>query len=165
MGTTKIFSFPYTEFEDISELSSDDRELIQSARDSSVNAYAPYSNFRVGAAIRLKSGLIVRGSNVENSAFPSGICAEKTAISYAVTNYPHDNPVAIAIAAYYKDSFTEDPITPCGSCRQVLAEEEIRINGKIKMILSGKQKTIITDSISNLLPIQFNQKFLNSDLH
>jgi len=156
--------FSYIEFENHEELDSSDRELIIAARETAVNAYAPYSKFRVGAAILLKSGIIVRGTNVENAAFPSGICAERSAISNAVSNHHNDKPIAIAIAAMTEDGLTEYPVPPCGNCRQVIAEEESRISGQIRIILSGKNKTIIMNSVSSLLPLQFDKKNLKVNL-
>ncbi len=160
MVKTLNISFSYKEFESVDELNPDDRELILSAREAALHAYAPYSNFRVGAAVRLDSGKIVCGTNVENAAFPSGICAERNAISTSVSNYIYDKPLAIAIAAVTDDGNLTDPVPPCGNCRQVIAEEESRTGNKIKVILSGRNKTQVIDSISCLLPLQFNKKNL-----
>jgi cytidine deaminase len=164
MIRTKNISFSYNEYEKTGELDPGDMELIVAARESALNAYAPYSNFRVGAAIRLESGTIVRGANVENAAFPSGICAERSAISNSVSNHHEDKPVAIAIAAMNDQGLTEESPAPCGSCRQVISEEESRTGNKIRIILSGKHKTLIIDSIGSLLPLQFNRKGLNFSL-
>ncbi len=161
MIKTKNISFSYTEYERIEDLNSSDMELVTAAREAAINAYAPYSKFKVGAAVRLKSGVIVKGANVENAAFPSGICAERSALSNSVSNYPADKPVSLAIASIKGNEFTADPPSPCGSCRQVIAEEESRINGKIKIILSGENKTLIVDGIGDLLPLQFNRKSLD----
>ncbi|MCX6327344.1 MAG: cytidine deaminase [Bacteroidia bacterium] len=164
MIKTNYISFSYKEFEKTEELNPDDRELVFSARETALNAYAPYSNFKVGAAVRLNSGTIVRGTNVENAAFPSGICAERSALSNSVSNHHNDKPVAIAIAAMTEDGLAEDPVPPCGNCRQVIAEEELRIGNQIRIILSGKNKTIVIDSVSSLLPLQFNKKNLRVNL-
>lgn len=164
MIRTNNISFSYTEYGKIEELDPGDMELVDAARKSALNAYAPYSNFRVGAAVRLESGIIVRGANVENAAFPSGICAERSAISNSVSNHHEDKPVAIAIASMTDDGLTEDLPSPCGSCRQVIAEEESRTGNKIKIILSGKNKTLIIESISSLLPLQFSRKNLKINL-
>ncbi len=164
MIRTNNISFSYTEYDKTDELDSDDMELVIAARESALNAYAPYSKFRVGAAVRMESGIIVRGANVENAAFPSGICAERSALSNSISNYPEDKPIAIAIASMTEDGLTENSPSPCGSCRQVIAEEELRIGNQIKIILSGKNKTIIVDSISGLLPLQFNRKNMNINL-
>jgi cytidine deaminase len=160
MIKTLSISFSYKEFESVDELNPDERELIFAAREAALLAYAPYSKFRVGAAIRLDSGIIVCGSNVENAAFPSGICAERNAVSTSVSNYINDKPLAIAIAAVTDDGKLTDPVPPCGNCRQVIAEEELRTGNQIKIILSGRNKTQVIDSISSLLPLQFNKKNL-----
>jgi cytidine deaminase len=160
MIRTHNISFSYTEYEKTEELNADDLELVIAARESAVNAYAPYSNFKVGAAVRLESGAIVRGANVENAAFPSGICAERNALSNSITNFPDDKPIAIAIASFTGDVFTEDSPSPCGSCRQVIAEEEARTGN----ILSGKDKTQVVESIGDLLPLQFNRENLKTIL-
>ncbi len=159
MKTIK-YSFSYNEYEDPSELDKADIDLINEAREASKNAYAPYSGFSVGAAVRLSGGSIVRGTNVENAAFPSGICAERNAISNSISNFPGDMPVAIAIAASTKDGLTEEPVTPCGNCRQVLSEEEMRNGNRIKIILSGKNRIKVIESCRDLLPLQFN---MNND--
>jgi cytidine deaminase len=164
MIITKNISFSYKEFEKSDDLSPDDFELVAAAREAAGNAYAPYSKFMVGAAVRLISGKIVRGTNVENAAFPSGICAERSAISNVVSNHHDDRPVAIAIAALTEEGQTEEPVPPCGNCRQVIAEEESRSGNQIKIILSGKDKTFIIDSITSLLPLQFDKKNLKINL-
>jgi cytidine deaminase len=160
MIRTKKLSFSYKEFEKPEELDANDRELILAAKECAVNAYAPYSKFRVGAAVRLESGLIIQGSNVENAAFPSGICAERNALSSSVSNHHNDNPVAMAIAALTEEGQTDEPVPPCGNCRQVIAEEESRTGNQIRIILAGKKKIFVIESISGLLPLQFNKKNL-----
>ena len=160
MIRTNNISFSYTEYEKTDELDTEDLNLIKAAREAAVNAYAPYSKFKVGAAVRLESGVIVVGANVENAAFPSGICAERNALSNSVSNRPADKPIALAIAAITEDCITEYFPSPCGSCRQVIAEEESRTGNKIKIILSGKNKTVIVEGIDNLLPLQFSRKNL-----
>jgi cytidine deaminase len=162
MIRTNNISFSYTEYEKTEELGSDDLELVNAARESAMNAYAPYSKFRVGAAVRLDTGIIVCGANVENAAFPSGICAERTALSNSITNYKDEMPLSIAIAAMTDEGFTEEAPSPCGSCRQVIAEEESRTGNRIRIILSGKHKTQIIEGIGDLLPLQFNRKNLKS---
>ena len=102
-------SFSYLQFDNTDELKADDRDLVFRARETAMNAYAPYSEFRVGAAVRLESGIIVCGANVENAAFPAGICAERSAISNAVSNHPGDKAVSIAIAAITDEGFTVEP--------------------------------------------------------
>lgn len=163
MFKEKNISFTYLEYENPEELSSEDQELITVARDAAKLAYAPYSKFMVGAAIRLESGRIVHGSNVENAAFPSGICAERTAIAGAVSNYPEDKPVALAIAAMSYEGVIAESVSPCGNCRQVIAEEELRSGKQIKIILACRNKIQVLESISPLLPLQFSRKSLMAD--
>jgi cytidine deaminase len=163
MSTVKNISFSYFEYENSEELDTEDQELIIAAKEAAKLAYAPYSKFMVGAAIRLESGRIVHGSNVENAAFPSGICAERTAIAGAVSNYPDDKPVAIAIAAMSDEGVTAESISPCGNCRQVIAEEEVRTGKQIRIILSGRNKIQVLESISPLLPLQFSRNSLRLD--
>lgn len=157
-------SFRFTEYENEIELSVPDRELVMAARNASEKAYAPYSGFNVGAAVRLGSGRIITGSNVENAAFPSGICAERAAISHAVSNFPGDAIAVIAIAASTSEGPVEGNVSPCGNCRQVIAEEETRNGKPVRLLLAGKEKILAIDSISNLLPLQFSKDFLRSAL-
>jgi len=157
MIRTINISFPYKEFDTIEELESSDRELLLSAMESAKNAYAPYSGFKVGAAVRLESDKIVNGTNVENAAFPSGICAERTALSGASSNYPGDNPVALALAAIYEQELSQEPVSPCGNCRQVIAEEETRNGRSIRIILGSKNKIRVIEKGSDLLPLQFSR--------
>jgi len=164
MMRTKSVSFTYKEFDSAAELTSEERELVGEAGKAAINAYAPYSRFRVGAALRLESGKIICGANVENAAFPSGICAERNAISNAVSNHPHDKPTCIAITAINYDGVIEESLSPCGNCRQVIAEEESRTGNKIRIILASRSNIIVFDSISDLLPLQFNSKNLKISL-
>jgi cytidine deaminase len=164
MQTNKNILFNYQEFDKPEELNPEDQELVNAAKQAALNAYAPYSRFRVGAALRLETGAIVRGSNVENAAFPSGICAERSAISGSVSNYPGDKPVAIAIAALTDEGFTVEPVPPCGNCRQVIAEEELRNGKQIRIILSGTKKIQIIENSGCLLPLQFNKNNLTLNL-
>jgi len=155
-------SFTYKELDKPEELEHADRELLMSAIKAAGNAYSPYSGFRVGAALRLESGTVVTGTNVENAAFPSGICAERNAIANASANYPGDKPEALAIAAISGRKQTPDPVSPCGNCRQVIAEEELRHTGNIKIILGGSKKIRIIKSAGDLLPLQFNSDSLKA---
>lgn len=162
MLKTRNISFTYSEYEKPEEIDAGDQELISAAKTAAGNAYAPYSKFRVGAAVRLGSGMIISGSNVENAAFPSGICAERTALSSAVSLYPCDHPVAIAIAAMNDNGITADNISPCGNCRQVMAEEEMRSGKPIRIIMAGSYNIRVVDSVSHLLPLQFSKKNLTA---
>lgn len=157
MKRTNDISFSYTEFDIPGELNPEDLELLKVAQKAALNAYAPYSQFRVGAAVRLQSGNIITGTNVENAAFPSGICAERNALSTASANHPGDIPVVIAIAAFSGEGLTDDPVSPCGNCRQVIAEEEYRNSKTIRIILGGSKKIRIIEKGEDLLPLQFNR--------
>jgi len=150
----------YREYQDSNEMPDADRKLVEEAVIAASGAYAPYSHFMVGAAILFDDGTVVRGANVENAAFPSGSCAEKTAVSYAVSNYPGKRPVAIAVAALSGGTLTREPVPPCGNCRQMLVEEEQRQGYPIKVILTGKDKTIVIDSVESLMPLRFTKSNL-----
>jgi cytidine deaminase len=164
MPITSNISFSYREYSYPEELAPEDRELIVMAKEAAKNAYAPYSGFRVGAVVRLESGRKVAGSNVENAAFPSGICAERTALACSVSNFPDDKPVAIAIAAMTEEGLTPECVSPCGNCRQVIAEEELRTGKKIRIILSGEEKILVIETVSHLLPLQFSRYNLKPNL-
>jgi cytidine deaminase len=159
----KNISITWSEYDNLSELSSPDRELVEAARLASEKAYAPYSGFSVGAALRLQSGSIITGTNVENAAFPSGICAERNVLSTSASCYSGEKPLAMAIAARTSEGFTADPVPPCGNCRQVIAEEELRSGNSIRLILSGKKKIFVLEKAGDLLPIQFNRSNLRPD--
>jgi cytidine deaminase len=158
--TTKNFTTSFTEYNSIEELNQSDKELVVAARKAAQNAYAPYSKFRVGAAVKLETGITTCGANVENAAFPSGICAERNALSFSASNYPAIRPIAIAIAAFTEDGLTKEPVPPCGNCRQVIAEEEFRNKNNIRVILSGESKIQIFEKGGDLLPLQFNRNNL-----
>ena len=161
MTKIKKITFKYVEHESFSDLESEDSRLITEAKRAAENAYAPYSGFRVGAAVMLESGIIVHGSNVENAAFPSGICAERTALAYAVANHAGDRPSAIAIAAMNGTVFTSAPVSPCGNCRQMIIEEEYRNKKEIRILLYGEEKILIIESAASLLPLQFDKGSLS----
>ena len=159
---TGKLSVTWLEAKTTGELDASDRELTEEAISASGKAYAPYSEFYVGAAVRLDNGLILKATNVENSAFPSGICAERAVIAYAVSNFPEQKIITLSIAARTKDGITPEPVTPCGNCRQVIAEEEFRSGNNIRIILYGKEKIMIFEKGSDLLPVQFSRDSLKS---
>jgi len=149
------------EFNSIEELSEEDKKLLEYAREAADLAYAPYSNFYVGAALLLKNDKILRGNNQENVAYPSGLCAERVAIFAAGAQYPGVPIKAIAITAKSKSFKVNEPVSPCGACRQVLAEYENRYGSNIRLILQGEEGRIhITDSVKTLLPLMFNTEKL-----
>ena len=125
-----------------------------------VSSYAPYSNFNVGAAVRMSNGEIVTGSNQENAASPSGLCAERVTMFYANSRYPNVAPKALAIATFVDGDFLEEPITPCGACRQVLLEREVRYGVNIDVLLYGKKGIYKISSVKDLLPLSFDRSML-----
>lgn len=139
------------------ELSTEERKLTESALEATYRSYAPYSNFHVGAAVLLENDAIVTGSNQENVAYPSGLCAERTALFYANSQYP-DVPVkALAIVARdANDVAKHDIISPCGACRQVMVETEKRFGRPIKVLLCGAEEVYVAESASSLLPLTFD---------
>lgn len=137
------------------ELSETDRQLVEQAISATDNSYSPYSKFRVGAAVRLADGKTVKGANQENAAFSVTICAERSAIFAAQANYPEQAIVSIAIAARNDDGFTEQPVSPCGSCRQAMVEIEQKHSQPIHILLYGRKGVYVMDSIRNLMPLSF----------
>ena len=148
-------------FDVIEDLPIDVQDLMAKAIKVRKNAYAPYSKFRVGVAILLDNGEVVLGSNQENAAYPSGLCAERVAIFYAGANYPQAKILKMAITAASDSNQTTAPIPPCGSCRQSIAEYEIRQETPIEIYFMGEVGVIYkSESLKNLLPFMFDKKFL-----
>ena len=137
MGKIVKHSVELSVFESVSELSEQDQELVKRAKKVSETAYAPYSQFYVGAAIRLSSEEIVAGSNQENMAYPSGLCAERVAIYYANSAYPNQTITTIAVVAKAKNFEIAKPVAPCGACRQAMAEYELKQKEPIRLIMVG----------------------------
>ena len=147
----------YKEYSSVKELSKEDELLLYEAAEATNGSYSPYSNFAVGAAVLLENGEIIQGSNQENAAYPVGLCAERVALFYASHKYPNIAVKAIAITAKSESHPVEDPIKPCGSCRQVMAETEYRSGQKMKIILKGESdRVIVFDETENLLPYSFS---------
>jgi cytidine deaminase len=138
------------------ELTDDEQRLLQAALDACKTSYAPFSAFNVGAAVRLASGEIICGSNQENVAFPSGLCAERTAMFYANAHYPDVPITAIALTSSVNGVQNPQPVYPCGSCRQSLLQSEIRFGNDINVIMAGSVSAYIVDSIKMLLPLGFD---------
>ena len=140
------------------ELSPADVALVEAAKAATYTSYSPYSHFRVGAAVLLENGEIVQGSNQENAAYSPTICAERCAMFYANAHHPDIAPTAIAIAARGTDgAFTQQPTSPCGVCRQVLVETQQRYGRPLRVLLVGNKEIYLFDSISDLLPFQFDE--------
>ncbi len=143
------------DFCSMDELARDERELVQMAIDATKNSYAKYSNFYVGAAVRLEDGQVFIGANQENAAFPSGLCAERTAIFSAQANSPGQAITTIAVAARNNLGPLDNPVTPCGGCRQVMLEMEDRYQRDVKVLLYGKKGIYRIKSVKDLLPLSF----------
>ena len=139
----------------MAELSEEDKELVEAAKQATNSSYAPYSKFRVGAAARLQNSVVVVGANQENAAFPSGLCAERTALFAAGAQHPDQPVVALAIAARKGSRFLDKPITPCGNCRQVISGMEDRHGIPIRILLYGTEGIYVSEGISPLLPLRF----------
>ncbi|WP_291725044.1 cytidine deaminase [Bernardetia sp.] len=162
MSKTHQIQIQITVYENESELSKEDVSLLNEAREATKRAYAPYSEFSVGAAIKLQNGEVVLGSNQENAAYPSGLCAERTAIFSASNQFPNEIIETIAIAAKPQKATNFIAISPCGSCRQVMSEYENKQEKPIRMIMEGENKSIyVIHSIADLLPLKFSKSSLN----
>lgn len=131
------------------------KTLVSKAIDATDNSYSPYSNFKVGAALQLEDGTIVIGANQENAAFSVTMCAERSAIFNAQSNHPDLGIATIAIAAKNVNGLVHIPISPCGSCRQVILEMEQRYKRNIKILLCGSEGIYVINSIKDLLPLSF----------
>ena len=139
------------------ELNEADRALMQTAMEATARSYSPYSHFSVGAAALLGNGAVVTGTNQENAAYPSGLCAERTTLFYANSQYPGQAVETLAIAARNEcGEFLEEPIPPCGACRQVMLETEKRFKRPMRVLLFGKTGIYELGSVGALLPLSFD---------
>ena len=159
----QAFHIPYVVLS-ADELSEADRLLVERAKEATYTSYAPYSHFSVGAAVMMANGEIISGSNQENAASPSGTCAERCTVFYAGARYPDDAVVSIAVAARNESGeFTRQPISPCGACRQVLAEVENRHHQPLRILLYGTEGTYLLEGIASLLPFHFSSESMDVD--
>ena len=142
------------------ELDEKDRQLVEAAIEATKSSYAPYSHFNVGAAVRLDNGVVIPGCNQENAAFGVTICAERTALFAAGAQYPDAKVEAIAIAARNADGLLDEPIPPCGTCRQAMVETEKRSGNKLHILLYGRKHVYIIEGIGSLLPLTFSDEQL-----
>ncbi|TDU33815.1 cytidine deaminase [Gelidibacter sediminis] len=150
-----------TVYDNLEELPNDVIALMKKAMEARDKSYSPYSNFSVGAAILLENNKIVTGSNQENASYPSGLCAERTAIFYAGAQYPGVTMLRMAIIAGSRNKTTDAPIPPCGACRQSIAEYEVKQDHPIELFFMGeKGKVVKSHSLANLLPLVFDKSFL-----
>ena len=150
------FEFSYKVYHSIDELPEDQRALLQAAREVTEQAYAPYSNFQVGAVARLSNGETVPGSNQENASFPAGLCAERVLLASVSSLFPRVPVEAMAISYKSENVKSDHPISPCGMCRQALLEYETRLDKPIRLILGGQEgKIFVVKTASLLLPFAF----------
>ena len=154
--TNKEIKIAYSEFDSIDQLEPQDQKLAQAAIEATASSYAPYSNFNVGAAVMFEDGEIIKGSNQENAAYPSGLCAERTALFYASATRPGKIMTSIAIAASQNGVLCENPVTPCGACRQVMAQYQTKSGRPMSTILVGAGKVWKFEKIDDLLPFIFD---------
>ncbi|MDH5365510.1 MAG: cytidine deaminase [Cyclobacteriaceae bacterium] len=147
-------------YNSINDIPDDEQELIKNAFMATNNSYAPYSNFHVGAALLLGNGTIIKGSNQENAAYPSGLCAERVAIFHVMNSYSDQKIKKIAITARKKDSTDYIPASPCGGCRQVMLEQEQKQQEKIEVIFQSNGNWMKVFTIMELLPFSFDKNSL-----
>lgn len=161
MEEKKLENGSFKECNSIDELKPEEQELIKSAELACTKSYSPYSQFEVGAAILLKNGKIIQGANQENAAYPSGLCAERTALFYIGANFGNEPILQIAVTARRKGNTKFIPATPCGSCRQVMIEFEMKQHRPIEVIMKiDTNKWIKTKNVRQLLPFSFNRNSL-----
>jgi cytidine deaminase len=150
------FQFEYTEYASIDELNDVDRTLLQSAYEAASSAYAPYSNFKVGAAAQMQNGEIITGSNQENVSFPAGLCAEGVVMAAAASKYPGMPIQSLAITYRSSKENNSDPIAPCGVCRQSLQEFQTRTGSLVKLIMGALNgHIVVVNDASSLMPFSF----------
>ncbi len=150
------------EYRSLDELSVEEQQLIERAIQTAQDAYAPYSEFRVGACLLLENGTFVNGNNQENAAYPDGLCAERVALFAANAIHP-DSPVRMmAVTAVFQEKLLDQPVYPCGSCRQALLESENRYNQPVRILMYGQKGIHVVNSIKDLLPLSFDSSFLKS---
>jgi cytidine deaminase len=148
-------------YDSIAELPESIQELINKAQQARDNAYAPYSHFKVGAALELASGVVITGNNQENAAFPSGLCAERVAVFHAGANYPGETIVHLALTVKSLHKEINVPTPPCGACRQSLAEYEVKQGSPIALYFMGETGRVVkATSVNDLLPLVFDSSFL-----
>ena len=160
MKEIKLESTLYV-YDDVNELPEDTQSLMAEAHRVRLKAYAPYSNFLVGAALILDNGEVITGNNQENASYPSGLCAERTAIYYAGSQYPDNKIIKMALTAGSTLSQTITPIPPCGACRQAIAEYEVKQESPIEIYFMGETGRVVkSSSLSDLLPLIFDRSLL-----
>ena len=161
MKNHKEYNFKYTEISTITELSNEEQSLVNQSLEALKTSYSPYSKFKVGAAALLENGEVILGSNQENGAYPSGLCAERVALFYAGAKYPGVPVKCLAVSAYFEGEQTKSPVSPCGACRQVMIETQHIGKKPMRIILTGSEKSIVIENSAFLLPFNFVIRFLS----
>ncbi|HPD96198.1 MAG: cytidine deaminase [Bacteroidales bacterium] len=156
MKSKENYKIDFFRYSDTNEMKVDEQKLIKKAIEAIDSSYSPYSHFQVGAAILLENGEVVTGSNQENGAYPSGLCAERVALFYAGAKYPKVPIVSMAIAARNNGSLVEEPISPCGACRQVMQEYRDVQKKPFSLMMVGTSNIIKVDDVLHLLPFNFS---------
>lgn len=154
--TEREIKIAYTEYASLEEMDAQDRSLCLEAIEAMKGAYAPYSHFSVGAAVRLSDGSVIRGANQENAAYPSGICAERTAMFAASANYPDLDMLSIAVVASQEGAICAQPASPCGACRQVMAQYQRKSGKPLSVILIGAECIWKFARVDDVLPFIFD---------
>jgi cytidine deaminase len=152
----KIYSY--------SELSDEQKSVIEAAKEATLRSYSPYSHYAVGAAVLLDNGEILSGNNQENAAYPSGLCAERTTLFYAGSRYPEAKVLKLAIIARTQGEITADQCAPCGACRQVILESEERGGQPIEILMCSRDRVFAAEGIRTLLPLAFGSETLQNAL-
>lgn len=152
----KILTIPYEEYASIEELDAKDRALLEAAIAAVDGSYAPYSHFNVGAAVRLADGTVVKGANQENAAYPSGLCAERTAMFAASANHPGVPFESLAVVCSREGTLMPNPGSPCGACRQVMAQYEREAGRPMRIILGSGGPILVFEGVESLMPLIFN---------
>ena len=152
----KTLTIPYEEYASIEELDAKDRALLEAAIAAVDGSYAPYSHFNVGAAVRLADGTVVKGANQENAAYPSGLCAERTAMFAASANHPCVPFESLAVVCSREGALMPNPGSPCGACRQVMAQYEREAGKPMRIILGSGGPILVFEGVESLMPLLFN---------
>lgn len=147
----------FEEYNNIDELSKEDKALLLLSREAIKSSYSPYSKFSVGASVLFNNGEMLNASNQENAAYPSGMCAERVLLYYSKSKFPKEEIKAMAISAKSVDDSFDDVISPCGACRQVILEYQSLQDSDFRIILDGKKKILIAKNIHQLLPMGFTK--------
>ena len=157
----KKFEFEYESFSDASALNKEDFDLLDAARKATSTAFAPYSNFKVGAAAQLNTGELITGSNQESASYPVGICAERALLNSIGSQFSHSSVITLAVSYEPVGKASNEPLSPCGMCRQSILDYENRYKAPIRVILAGMEgEVMIFKSGSDLLPFGFNGSIL-----